>query len=153
MSEPEDLPNEREDRLYPARPILAVSTAVFRDGRALLARRAQAPWRGAFSLPGGAVEIGETLEQAAARELAEEVGVEADYLGFVRHVEPIQREGERVRTHYVIVVLAARWRCGEPRLSAEVDEIAWVDPYDLGGRPTTPELPEIVARAAAIVAR
>jgi ADP-ribose pyrophosphatase YjhB (NUDIX family) len=145
--------SEREDRLYPARPILAVSTAVFRDGRALIARRARAPWLGAFSLPGGAVEVGETLEEAAARELAEEVAVEADILGFVRHVEPIQREGARVRAHFLIVVFAARWRRGEPALSAEVDEVAWVDPFDLGGRPTTPELPDILARAAAIAAR
>ena len=144
--------SERADRLYPARPILAVSTAVFRDGRALIARRTQAPWRGAFSLPGGAVEVGETLAAAAARELREEVGVEADFLGFVRHVEPIAREGERVRAHFVIVVFAARWLRGEPTLSAEVDEIAWVDPHDLGGRPTTPELPEILARAAGIAA-
>jgi len=145
--------SEREDRLYPARPIPAVSTAVFRDGRALIARRTRAPWRGAFSLPGGAVEVGETLEAAAARELAEEVGVEADILGFVRHVEPIEREGLRVRAHFIITVFAARWRRGEPRLSDEVDEIAWIDPYDLGGRPTTPELPDILARAAVIAAR
>jgi 8-oxo-dGTP diphosphatase len=140
--------SEPQDRLYPPRPILAVSMAVFRDGRALIARRARAPWLGAFSLPGGVVEVGETLEQAALRELAEEVGVEADILGFVRHVEPIQREGERVRAHFVIVVFAARWRRGEPALSDEVDEIAWVDPFNLGDRPTTPELPDILARAA-----
>jgi ADP-ribose pyrophosphatase YjhB (NUDIX family) len=145
--------SEANDRLYPPRPILAVSTVVFRGGRALIARRARAPWAGAFSLPGGAVEIGETLTQAAARELMEEVGVEADIAGFVRHVEPIHREGARVKTHYVIVVFAARWRAGEPALSAEVDEIAWVDPLDLGGRPTTPELPDIVARAADVARR
>ena len=145
--------SDPQDRLYPARPILAVSTAVFRDGRALISRRTRAPWRGAFSLPGGAVEVGETLEAAAARELAEEVGVEADILGFVRHVEPIEREGERVRAHFVIVVFAARWRRGEPVLSDEVDEIAWIDPHELGGRPTTPELPDILARAAAIALR
>jgi 8-oxo-dGTP diphosphatase len=142
--------NEPHDRLYPARPIVAVSTCVFRDRRALLARRARAPWLGAFSLPGGVVEVGETLEAAALRELHEEVGVEADILGFVRHVEPIRREGERIAAHYVIVVFAARWLSGEPVLTEEVDEIAWVDPFDLGGRLTTPELPEIVARAAAI---
>ena len=106
--------SEADDRLFPPRPILAVSTAVFRDGRALIARRAKAPWRGAFSLPGGVVEIGETLVAAAARELAEEVGVEAEIVGFVRHVEPIHREGERVRAHFVIAVFAARWRRGEP---------------------------------------
>ena len=143
--------SEPAERLFPARPILAVSTAVFRDGRVLLARRARAPWAGAFSLPGGVVEVGETLEAAAARELSEEVGVEVEFAGFVGHVQPISREAGRVRAHYVIVVLAARWRAGEPRLSAEVDEIAWVDPQALGERKTTPELPALVARAAAIL--
>ena len=62
-----------KDRLFPARPILAVSAAVFRDGRALIIRRARAPLLGHFSLPGGAVEVGETLADALARELMEEV--------------------------------------------------------------------------------
>ena len=137
------------DRLYPPRPILAVSTAVFREGRVLIARRARAPWAGAFSLPGGVVEVGETLAEAARRELREEVGVEVEIMGFVRHVEPIHREGERVRAHFVIAVFAARWLGGEPRLSEEVDEVAWVDPLAFGDRPTTPELADILARAAA----
>jgi 8-oxo-dGTP diphosphatase len=141
---------EPADRLYPPRPILAVSSAVFRDGLVLIARRARAPWRGAFSLPGGVVEIGETLEEAAKRELREEVGVEAEITGFVRHVQPIQREGDQVRAHFVIVVLRGRWLSGEPRLSEEVEEIAWIDPMALGDRPTTPELPDILARAAAL---
>ena len=138
-----------EDRLFPARPIVAVSTAVFRGGRALIARRARAPWLGAFSLPGGVVEVGETLEAAAARELGEEVGVEAEGFRFVRHVEPIYREGGRVKAHFVICVFAAHWTRGEPGLSEEVDEVAWVDPRALGVALTTPELPEFVARAAA----
>lgn len=145
--------SEPGDRLFPARPILAVSTAVFRDGRVLLARRTRAPWAGAFSLPGGVVELGETLEAAAARELSEEVGVEAEFAGFVGHVQPISREGERVRAHYVIVVLAAHWRAGEPGRSAEVDEVVWVDPRDPGDRPTTPELPALLARAADVIGR
>jgi 8-oxo-dGTP diphosphatase len=135
------------DRLYPPRPIVAVSIAVFREGRVLIARRARAPWAGAFSLPGGVVEIGETLAQAALRELREEVGVEAEIAGFVRHVEPIHREAKRVRAHFVIAVFAGRWLAGEPHLSDEVDEIAWVDPLALGDRPTTPELADILARA------
>ena len=136
------------DRLYPPRPILAVSTAVFRGGQVLIARRARAPWAGAFSLPGGVVEIGETLAEAALRELREEVGVEAEIAGFVRHIEPIQREGARVRAHFVIAVFAGRWLGGEPGLSEEVSEIAWVDPLVLGDRPTTPELADILVRAA-----
>ncbi len=136
------------DRLYPARPILAVSTAVFRDGRVLIARRARAPWAGAFSLPGGVVEVGETLVEAARRELIEEVGVEAEITGLVRHVEPIHREGGRVKAHFVIAVMKGRWLAGEPRLSDEVSEIAWIDPLDLADRPTTPELADILAQAA-----
>lgn len=138
------------DRLYPPRPILAASMAVFREGRVLIARRARAPWAGAFSLPGGVVEIGETLAEAALRELREEVGVEADIAGFVRHVEPIHREGDRVRAHFVIAVFAGRWLSGEAQVSDEVSEIAWVDPLALGDRPTTPELADILARAAGL---
>ena len=113
----------------------------------LIARRAKAPWAGAFSLPGGVVEVGETLISAAARELEEEVGVEAQDFRFLRHVEPITFEGAAVKAHFVIAVFAALWRAGEPRLSAEVEEIAWIDPLNLEGRPTTPELPEILAQA------
>ena len=137
-----------DDRTFPARPVVAASVAVFRDGRVLVARRARGPMLGVYSLPGGGVELGETLRQAALRELAEEVGVEADILGFVDHVEPIVREGERVREHYVIAAFVARWRGGEPRIGPEADAVAWVDPEEIGRWPTTPELPEIVAKAA-----
>jgi 8-oxo-dGTP diphosphatase len=143
--------NDRDDRLYPVRPILAVSTAVFRDGRVLIAQRARAPWRGAYSLPGGVVELGETLEAAAARELFEEVGVEAEIAHFVEHVQPIAREAERVRAHFVIAVFAARWRRGEPAVSEEVEAVLWADPLAIDHLPTTPELPRIVARAASIM--
>jgi 8-oxo-dGTP diphosphatase len=145
--------SDQGDRLYPARPILAVSTAVFRDGAVLIAQRAKAPWKGAFSLPGGVVEVGETLESAAARELYEEVGIEADLTHFVEHIEPISHEGLRVRAHFVIAVFAARWRSGEPRLSDEVEATLWADPLAIGDLPTTPELPRIVAKAAALVGR
>ena len=138
------------DRLYPTRPILAASTAVFRDGLVLIARRARAPMAGVYSLPGGVVEVGETLRQAAARELAEEVGVEADILAFIDHVEPIMREGDSVRAHFVIATFVGRWRRGEPRLSAEADAVAWIDPKAIGDYRTTPELPWIIAKAAAI---
>jgi mutator protein MutT len=141
------------DRLYPARPILAVSVAVFRGGRVLVARRAREPMMGRFSLPGGVVEVGETLAQAVGRELAEEVGIEADIVGFNRHVEPIIREGDRIRAHFVIASFVARWRRGEPSLGAEVDEVAWIDPAECGAIPTTPELGDILLSAARIESR
>jgi 8-oxo-dGTP diphosphatase len=139
------------DRLFPARPILAVSAAVFREGRALIVRRARAPLLGHFSLPGGGVEVGETLAVALARELMEEVGVVARILGFNRHVEAIVPEGNRVRAHFVIASFAASWMSGEPRLSDEVDAIEWIDPTGPLPSPTTPELAEVLMDAARIV--
>ena len=138
------------DRLLPARPILAVSAAVFRDGRALVIRRARAPLLGHFSLPGGGVEAGETLAAALARELMEEVGIEAEIIAFNRHVEAIFHEGNRIRTHFVIASFVARWTRGEPRLSDEVDAVEWVDPAAPLPSPTTPELAEVLTRAARI---
>jgi 8-oxo-dGTP diphosphatase len=139
-----------DDRLFPQRPILAVSVAVFREGRVLVGRRARAPMAGRFSLPGGVVEVGETLAEAVARELFEEVGVQADIIAFNRHVEPIARERDRVRAHFVVASFVARWARGEARVSEEVDAVAWVDPAALGTLLTTPELEEIVAGAARI---
>jgi 8-oxo-dGTP diphosphatase len=138
------------DRLFPARPILAVSAAVFREGRALIVRRARAPLLGHFSLPGGVVEIGETMAAALARELMEEVGIEPEIIAFNRHAEAIFPEGSRIRTHFVIASFVARWTSGEPRLSYEVDAADWIDPAGSLPSPTTPELGEILSNAARI---
>ena len=138
------------DRLFPARPILAVSAAVFRQGRALIVRRARAPLFGHFSLPGGVVEVGETLAHAVARELMEEVSVEAEIIAFNRHVEVIAHEGYRIRTHFVIASFVACWIRGEPRLSDEVDAVDWIDQAGPLPSPTTPELGEVLMSAARI---
>jgi 8-oxo-dGTP diphosphatase len=116
----------------------------------LVIRRARAPLLGHFSLPGGGVEAGETLAAALARELMEEVGIEAEIIAFNRHVEAIFHEGERIRTHFVIASFVARWTRGEPRLSDEVDAVEWVDPAGPLPSPTTPELGEVLTRAARI---
>ncbi|HRJ70377.1 MAG TPA: NUDIX domain-containing protein, partial [Beijerinckiaceae bacterium] len=76
-------------RLYPERPFLAASVAVFREGRVLIAERASGAGIGSWSLPGGMVETGERLGEAALRELFEETGVRAELAGFVDTVEII----------------------------------------------------------------
>lgn len=139
-----------EDRLYPARPIVAVSLAVFREGRVLVGRRARPPFAGRFSLPGGVVELGETLAEAALRELAEEVGVEAQIIAFNRHIEPIVREGERVKAHFVIASFVGRWVKGEPHITEETDAVAWIEPETCASLVTTPGLAEVVMSASRI---
>jgi 8-oxo-dGTP diphosphatase len=139
-----------DPRLYPARPFLAASVAVFRDGKVLLAARGKPPMERLFSLPGGMVETGETLQDAALRELREEVAVEAKLVGFVAPVEVIERDTEgRVRHHVVIAVHAARWVSGEPQSGPEATEIRWVAEQDVIALPTTPGLAEILARCFA----
>ncbi|WP_371348479.1 NUDIX hydrolase [Ancylobacter sp. IITR112] len=114
------------------RPVLAASTAVFRDGHVLLARRGQAPARGLWTLPGGRVEPGETLAQAAAREVMEEVGVACHILGVAGALDIIQRDAAgELRAHFVVVSHAARWVEGEAAIGPEAAEVGWFLPAAL----------------------
>ena len=140
------------NRLYPPRPILAASLAVFRDGKVLLASRTSPPAEALFSLPGGVVEAGETLHQAACRELMEEVGVAAEIIGFVDHAEVIQRDADgRVKRHFVISCFAGHWISGDGETGPEAGAILWVDPDQMGGIPTTKGLQSTLRKAKAVV--
>jgi mutator protein MutT len=136
------------DRFYPSRPVLAASVAVLREGRILLAMRGKPPSEGLFSLPGGKVEIGETLAEAALRELREEVGVEAKLIGLIAPVEFIERDEKgHIRHHVVIAAHAARWVSGEPQTGPEAKEIRWVTERDIADLPMTAGLTGILEQA------
>jgi ADP-ribose pyrophosphatase YjhB (NUDIX family) len=135
------------------RPVLAASVAVFRDGKVLLATRTKPPADQLWSLPGGKVEAGETLEQAALRELEEEVGVVARILGFNRHVEIFGRDGTGgITHHFVVASFVAIWLAGEPRTGPEAGAVLWADPLKLGGLATTRELGDVLRQAHRIAA-
>ncbi|RED37453.1 ADP-ribose pyrophosphatase YjhB (NUDIX family) [Rhodopseudomonas thermotolerans] len=136
----------------PHHPQLAVSAAIFRDGRLLLVRRARAPAKGLYSLPGGRVEYGETLEQAVAREVAEETGLSIEIVGFAGRREVLPSAASAAG-HYVIMMFAARWTAGEPRLNDELDDARWIAPDELSDFPTTEGLAELVAGARPLIDR
>ena len=141
-------------RIYPQRPYLAVSAAIVRDGKVLLVRRARNPALNLYTLPGGAVETGETLAEAAAREVREETALEIDVIGLAGHREVIVRDAEgRVERHFVIMCHAARWRAGEIVLNDELDDARWLVPSEITGLRTTDGLVEIVAAAIDILNR
>jgi 8-oxo-dGTP diphosphatase len=147
------LATANDPRLYPATPLLAASIAVFREGKVLIATRTKPPGDGVWSLPGGMVEIGETLEEAALRELDEEVGVQARILAFNRHVERIDRDAQgRVERHFVLANFVGLWVAGEAQTGPEAGEVRWIDPHALEGLRTTPALPDVLARAATLAA-
>ena len=140
-------------RAYPSRPFLAASIAVFRDGFVLLAERAVPPGARCFSLPGGLVESGEGLRDAALRELREETGVEAEVIGFNDHVEVVERDPDgRVAAHFVVASFVGRWVSGEAATGPEALSTVWVPPDGIGGLATTAELGPILLRAAKIAA-
>lgn len=139
-----------DDRLYPQRPYLAVSAAILRDGKVLIVRRARKPALGVYTLPGGVVEAGETLEEAVRREVREETALDIEPVALAGHREVIIRDAQaRTERHFVILCFASRWLSGEPQLNDELDEARWIDPQELAGLKTTEGLAEIVAAAVA----
>lgn len=120
-------------REYPPRPIVGIGVVVLRPGAVLLVRRGRPPNAGAWSLPGGAQELGETAEEAARRELLEETGLTVGALRLAAHVDSIHRDPDgRVRFHYTILDFCALWQSGEPRAGGDATEVAWAgfDAFD-----------------------
>jgi 8-oxo-dGTP diphosphatase len=143
-----------ESRTYPTRPYLAVSAAIFRDGRVLIVRRARPPSHGVYTLPGGGVELGETLEQAVIREVREETGLDIEPIALAGYRQMIVRDaGGEIERHFVILPFAARWIAGDISLNEELAEADWLLPAEISGLKTTEGLADIVATAERLAAR
>jgi ADP-ribose pyrophosphatase YjhB (NUDIX family) len=141
-----------QSRLYPTRPFLAVSLAVFRDCEVLLASRAAPPFDKMYTLPGGVVEAGETLAEAACRELLEETGIVAEVIGFTGYTEFVDREEDgRVRRHFVICSFAGRWISGEGTPGEELPAMRWTRLENAKDLPLTPGLMPILEKGLALV--
>jgi 8-oxo-dGTP diphosphatase len=140
--------NDERSRSYPTRPYLAVSAAIFRDDRVLIVRRARPPAHGLYTLPGGGVELGETLEEAVVREVREETGLEVEPMALAGYRQAITRDTAGViERHFVILPFAARWVAGEVSLNGELSEARWLEPSALDGLKTTEGLALIVQTA------
>lgn len=116
-----------DSREYPARPICGVGVIVQNDGRVLLIQRGKPPGVGTWGVPGGAVEIGELLRDAAQREVREECGIEIVIGDVVETVDIITRDADnRVQYHYIVVDFAAQYVSGELRAASDVMDARWV---------------------------
>lgn len=114
-------------REYPDAPLVGVGTVTIKSGKILLVKRAFDPGAGKWSIPGGLVEVGEKLSEAAARETEEETGIKVDILELINVFDMIDPDGDgKTRYHYVLVDFLSKPVGGHERVSDEVTEIKWV---------------------------
>jgi mutator protein MutT len=139
------------DRRYPPRPVVGVGAVIVTgDGEVVLVRRAREPLAGAWSLPGGAVETGETLAAALVREVREETALEIEVGPLVEVLDRIfADETGRIRHHYVLIDYLCRVRGGELRAGSDASAAARVKPADLDGYALAPETRAVIERALA----
>ena len=128
MADNATVPGALDDREFPSRPIVGVGAVVIDGDRVLLVKRAHEPLKGEWSLPGGAVELGETLQAAIAREVLEETGLHVEVGPIVDVFDRLRFDGDgRPRFHYVLIDFVCRPRSGAIVCSSDAEAAAWVD--------------------------
>ncbi|MGA2663918.1 MAG: NUDIX domain-containing protein [Nitrososphaerales archaeon] len=139
----------RSGREYPEHPLVGVGGFIHRDGRVLLIRRRFEPNRGRWAPPGGLLEIGEDPQEAARREVREELGLEVEVEGLLQVAnEVIRDERGRVRFHYVLIDYLMRPLGEEITLNEESDEFAWFEPSAVEGLDATANTKLVTRRYA-----
>jgi len=128
MEKPETIVNGA----YPNRPLVAVGAVVFKEDKVLLVLRAKPPAENRWTIPGGSVELGETLQEAAEREILEETGLTIQAGKPVYTFDVIERDPKgKILFHYVIVDLAADYVSGELRPGDDATDVCWASPRDV----------------------
>lgn len=143
-----DIPREYRDA-----PLVGVGALIWRAdiGQVLLVQRGREPSLGMWALPGGLVEIGETLAEALVREVAEETGLAVRPGPFIGSFEPILRDDDgRVRFHYVVLDYLAFWEAGEPHAGDDAGAVGWFDPAALDALPMSPATRAMVDKGIAL---
>lgn len=113
------------------RPVVGVGAVVIHEGRVVLIRRGKEPLRGRWLVPGGTVELGETLEEALVREVEEETGLRVRPREILTILDRIQKDDGRVVYHYVIVDYLCDFLSGQPRAGSDAEDVAMASPDDL----------------------
>jgi 8-oxo-dGTP diphosphatase len=126
--------------------VVGVGGVVVRDGKVLLIRRGKEPLKGRWVIPGGTVELGETLEQAVAREMREETGIEVRPREVVLVFDRIERDGDRVLYHYVVVDYLCEDLGGSLQAGSDAAEAAFVGPAELERYDLPPAALDLVRR-------
>ena len=115
------------DREFPDAPLVGVGAVVVDEGRVLLVRRGTEPLKGQWSLPGGMLELGESLANGVVREVREETGLTVEPIELIELLDRIHRDGERIRFHYVIADYLCFVVSGVLQAATDADAVRWVE--------------------------
>ena len=114
-------------REYPEHPVVGVGAVVVRDGKALIIKRAHEPRKGEWSLPGGLLELGESLQDAARREIKEETSLDVEVGPVIETFDRVHRDDQgKIRYHFVIVDFVSWTNGGEAKAGSDAEAVAWV---------------------------
>ena len=139
----------RKNIEYPERPIAGVGVVVFRNEEVLLVKRKRAPYKGQWSIPGGKQELGETVTQAARRELMEETGVEVNELTLIDVIDIIVPDEEgNILYHYIVADYRAHWLSGECSPGDDAQDVQWFNLNKLGSISLLDKTRKIILKAA-----
>jgi 8-oxo-dGTP diphosphatase len=114
-------------REFPEVPLVGVGAVVVHQGHVLLVQRGTEPMKGRWSIPGGLLEVGESLVAGVAREVCEETGLLVEPIELIELLDRIHREGERIRYHYVIADYLCRVTGGDLQASSDAAAVRWVE--------------------------
>ena len=138
---------KNDSRWYPEQPMAGVGVVVLREGEVLLIRRGQEPGKGKWSIPGGGIELGETVFEAARREVMEECSIEVEIERSFNTADAILRDEEgRVKYHFVLTDVLARYRSGEIRARSDAEECRWFKASELAGLDMPAHLPGVLRK-------
>jgi len=139
------------NRVFPSRPVLAVGAVILDGSRVLLVKRGQEPLKGRWSLPGGVVELGETLTDALAREVVEETGLDIRIGPLVEVLDIVHRAPDgRVHYHFVVADYLCRAAAAALRCGSDADEARWVEASSLDDYELTEKAASVIHKALAL---
>lgn len=139
-------------REYPEAPIVTVGGIVFNGDSVLLAQRGKEPNRGRWSLPGGAIELGETARQAVEREVREECGVVVQAGEVVEVLDILQRDpAGTLRFHYVVIDFLCRYVSGKLTPGDDAADVRWVQPGEFDTLKVFQRTRDVIAKARAML--
>jgi len=136
-----------DERWYPSHPFIGVGALIERDGRYLLIKRGNEPSKGKWSIPGGKVELGESLTEAVKREVMEECHVQIEIMKIFNVMDRILKDDSgAIKYHFVLIDYYAKYVSGEARAQSDADEMKWVTAEEMVNLDMNPQSREVILR-------